>query len=53
MNSFLTFGFEQSMYRTITANNSNSDTNGLPLLRGIPSRYWKDIRSEFSTMFSF
>ena len=53
LNSFTTFMFEQSLYRTRTANNSNADFNGLPLLRGIPSRYWQDIRSEFSTMFTF
>jgi hypothetical protein len=53
MNSVVTFMFEQSMYRTRTANKSATDCNGLPLLRGIPSRYWQDIRSEFSTMFAF
>ena len=53
LNSVVTFMYEQSLYRTRTANNSNDDFGGLPLLRGIPSRVWEDIRSEFSTMFTF
>jgi hypothetical protein len=53
LNSFTTFLFEESYYRTRTANNSASDFGGLPLLRGIPSRQWQDWHSELALMFSF
>jgi hypothetical protein len=49
-NNWLTFGYEQSLYRTRAV-----DTVGvaLPLYRGIPSREWHDLRSEFATIFTF
>ncbi len=53
LNAYVTFLYEQSQYRTRAANNSATDIGGLPLLRGIPSRQWHDIRSEFSTLFTF
>jgi hypothetical protein len=48
-NNWLTFGYEQSYYRTRAANN----VGVLPLFRGIPSRQTQNIRSEFATIFSF
>ena len=53
LNSLITFAYEQGLYRTRSANNSIFDFGGLPLLRGIPSRAAHNIRSEFTTVFSF
>lgn len=52
-NSFLTFAFEQSYYRTRAINNSTTDFRGLPLLRGVAARSSHDNRSEFATIFTF
>jgi hypothetical protein len=52
-NSFVSFLYEQSMYRTRAPNHSASDAGGLPLFRGIPSYQWHDNRSELGTMFTF
>ena len=49
LNSFVTFAFEQSYFRTRAANNSGF----LPLFRGIPSRETHNNRSEFATIFNF
>lgn len=49
VNSFLTFAYELSYFRTRTANNSGA----LPLFRGIASRQTQNIRSEFATIFTF
>lgn len=48
-NSFVTFAFEQTYFRTRAVNNGGN----LPLFRGIPSRETKNIRSEFATIFNF
>ena len=48
-NSFITFAYEQSYFRTRAANNGSP----LPLFRGIPSREMHNIRSEFATIFNF
>jgi hypothetical protein len=51
LNNFVTFGLEESYYRTraipLTA------TGLLPLFEGRPNREWKDFRSEFGPIFSF
>jgi hypothetical protein len=52
-NNWLTFGYEQSYYRTRAANSTSAAFGGLPLFRGIPSRATHNIRSEFATIFSF
>jgi hypothetical protein len=52
-NNWLTFGYEQSYYRTRAANSTSAAFGGLPLFRGIPSRQTHNIRSEFATIFSF
>ncbi len=52
-NNWLTFGYEQSYYRTRAANSTSAAFGGLPLFRGIPSRSTHNIRSEFATIFSF
>jgi hypothetical protein len=52
-NSFVTFAYEQSLFRTRAANNSRFSAGGLPLFRGIPSRETHNIRSEFATIFTF
>ena len=49
LNSFVTFAFEQSYFRTRAANNGGA----LPLFRGIPSRETHNNRSEFATIFNF
>jgi len=53
LNSFTTILFAESLFRTQTANTSVGNPGGLPLLRGIPSTHWHDIRTEFSTLFTF
>lgn len=49
VNSFLTFAYELSYFRTRAAN----QVGILPLYRGIPSRQTQNIRSEFATIFTF
>lgn len=49
LNSFVTFAYEQSLYRTRAANS----TGALPLFRGIPSRETHNLRSELATIFTF
>ncbi len=53
VNSLISFGVEQSMYRTRSANSSASDPGGLFLIRGVPSREWHDIRTEIGPIFTF
>jgi hypothetical protein len=48
-NSFLTFGYEQGLYRT----RATDRFGALPLFRGIPSFTTHNIRSEFAAIFSF
>ncbi len=49
LNSFVTFAWEESLYRTRAANRVGI----LPLFRGIPSFETHDVRSEFATIFTF
>jgi hypothetical protein len=49
LNSFVTFAYELSLFRTRAANNAGP----LPLFRGIPSRETHNIRNEFATIFNF
>lgn len=55
VNPFLTFGFEQSQYRTKMSGGSafGSVVNGAPTWEGGPVNQWHDNRSEFSTTFTF
>ncbi|HZN05153.1 MAG TPA: hypothetical protein VFB65_00140 [Pyrinomonadaceae bacterium] len=48
-NSFVTFGYEQGLYRT----HATDRFGALPLFRGIPSYTTHNIRSEFAAIFSF
>jgi hypothetical protein len=49
LNSFVTFGYEQGLYRTRA-----TDRFGLlPLFRGIPSYTTHNVRSEFAAIFTF
>ena len=49
LNSFVTFGYEQGLYRTRA-----TDRFGvLPLFRGVPSFTAHNVRSEFAAIFSF
>ena len=50
LNNWVTFGFEQSLFETKALPGS---TGELPLFRGIPSRTWRDLRSEFGPIFTF
>ena len=52
LNSWVTFGFEQSMYRGRTPT-SGTPPVGLGTFRGNPARSVRDLRSEFGTIFSF
>jgi hypothetical protein len=45
LNNWVTFAFEQSLYET-NAVPGPGPTGTLPLFRGIPSRTWRDLRSE-------
>ena len=51
MNSWVTFGYEESVYRTFAL--PNAEGAYTTLFEGVPTNEWKDIRSEFSTIFSF
>jgi hypothetical protein len=53
LNSLVSFGFEQSIYRTRGPNSSPNDVGGMFLLRGIPSRQWHDNRTEIGPIFTF
>jgi len=61
LNSWVTFAYEQSYYRT-RSYRSAACTNGAllttacygsTLFRGNPSRSWHDVREEFATIFTF
>lgn len=49
LNSFVTFGYEQGLYRT----RATDRFGPLPLFRGIPSFTTHNVRSEFAAIFSF
>ncbi len=49
LNTFVTFAYELSYFRTRAANNAGA----LPLFRGIPSRETHNVRSELATIFTF
>lgn len=59
MNPFVTFALEESYYRTRMAGGTTPwalrDTvpGSWPLWMGKPARSWHDLRSEFSTIFTF
>jgi hypothetical protein len=50
LNSFLTFGFEQSRYETKSIANPGAN---LPLFKGVPSSKADDNRSEFAAIVTF
>jgi hypothetical protein len=50
MNQFVTFSLEESYYRTRAIAGPGGE---LPTFSGVPSRQWKDVRSEFATLFTF
>ena len=52
MNSLVTFGWEESYYRTHLSNGSTTNIT-TPTWDGVPVRSWHDVRSEFSTIFTF
>jgi hypothetical protein len=51
LNQYVTFAFEQGLYRTIAT--PNQETGAFPLFAGKPSREANDRRSEFATIFTF
>jgi hypothetical protein len=55
INPFLTFGFEQSQYRTKMSGGAAFGTvvGGAPTWQGVAVNEWHDNRSEFSTTFTF
>ncbi|MBZ5534790.1 MAG: hypothetical protein LAO31_02450 [Acidobacteriia bacterium] len=48
-NKYLTFAFEESYYRTRSAN----DVGALPIFRGLPAHVWHDRREQLSVMTTF
>ena len=50
LNNWVTFAYEQSLLETDAL---PSATGQLPLVRGIPSRTWRDLRAEGGTIFTF
>lgn len=48
LNKWVTFSGEQSLYTT----HANPE-QALPLYRGVPSREWNDVRTEFGPIFTF
>jgi hypothetical protein len=52
VNPLVTFAWEESYYRTRLSNGSTPDFT-TPTWDGAPVRSWHDVRSEFSTIFSF
>ncbi len=52
LNQWVTFGLEEGMYRTRALPNA-AGSFAATTFKGLPAREWKDIRSEFSTVFTF
>ncbi|HEU5401116.1 MAG TPA: hypothetical protein VFU86_07155, partial [Terriglobales bacterium] len=53
INSLVTFGYEQSYYRTRLSGPGAGPTYAAPFWNGGAVNSWHDVRSEFSTIFSF
>lgn len=53
LNPFVTFAFEQTYYRTRSANAALDAAGGLPIFRGLPAVSTHNLRSEFATIFTF
>lgn len=62
LNNWVTFAYEQSLYRTraiagpagtACGGTTTSPTPTFPLFRGNCAREWHDLRSEFATIFTF
>ena len=51
LNNWVTFAFEQSLYETYGM--ILPTTGNYPLVNGVPSRIWRDLRSEGGTIFTF
>lgn len=51
LNAWTTIAYEQSIYRTFALPNASGVYT--TVYQGVPSREWKDNRSEFSTIFTF
>ena len=51
LNNWVTFAFEQSLYETYGV--ILPATGNFPLANGVPSRVWRDVRSEGGTIFTF
>jgi len=51
LNRWVTFAFEESLYQTYAAEGTAAPF--LPLFNGVPSRAWRDLRSEGGTIFNF
>jgi hypothetical protein len=51
LNNWVTFAFEQSLYETYGM--ILPTTGNFPLVNGVPSRTWRDLRSEGGTIFTF
>lgn len=51
LNSFVTFGLEESYYTTVAIRLTS--TGQFPLFNGRPQREWNDFRTEFGPLFTF
>jgi hypothetical protein len=56
LNKWVSFAYEQSLYRTRANTSTFNPVTGLPgypLFEGIPQHEWRDLRSEGGVIFSF
>ena len=53
MNNWVAFGFEEALYRTRALSTLTGAFTAGTSVSGVPSREWKDVRSEFTTTFTF
>ena len=51
LNNWVTFAFEESLYETYGL--ILPTTGNFPLVNGVPSRIWRDLRAEGGTIFTF
>jgi hypothetical protein len=52
-NNWCTFAYEQSLFSSYSLSNANGVYTPNTSVRGIPSRTWRDLRTEFGPIFTF
>jgi hypothetical protein len=53
LNPWCTFGFEESLYSSYSLPNAKGVFTPNTSVAGVPSRTWRDLRSEFGPIFTF